>query len=414
MSSKKPFFSVVIPTRNRANLLPLAIGSVLQQTFGDFEIIISDNFSSDETPQVVQNFDDERIKYYRAEKSLSIGESFEFALSHAKGEYVTFLSDDDAHAKVFLERFYDVISQEKPDIISCNLTPYYAVDTFIYGRKIKAQTFIILPFTREISILNRKEAVSALFSSIRLTDEGEKWKYVRFPQLVNAAYHNSIIEKVKQRVPKIFPVLGSDIYSCALFLNAANKFCYVDEPLCLYCIWEGGETTSNKFSLRKYPEECIFEFVPLKKTITSPNYITNLILRAKSDWGEDYLPVDFDWSYYFVARYQEINYMRGQGANVSEELQEFENALMKQNQGIREKLSALKHISPVRNILRVNLKQTQLGKILLRLKYRHVKTFDSSIEGFKNIKECAARIDENFLSKYLIKYAKFKADNKWI
>ncbi len=75
-----------MPTRNRAELLPFAIRSVLNQTFDDFELIISDNFSSDETPQVAQSFGDRRIRYFRSEAPLSMGDSWEFAISHASGE----------------------------------------------------------------------------------------------------------------------------------------------------------------------------------------------------------------------------------------------------------------------------------------------------------------------------------------
>ena len=52
-----PFFSIVIPTFNRSDLFPYAVRSILNQTFEDFEIIISDNCSADDTPQVAKQFD---------------------------------------------------------------------------------------------------------------------------------------------------------------------------------------------------------------------------------------------------------------------------------------------------------------------------------------------------------------------
>jgi glycosyltransferase involved in cell wall biosynthesis len=60
-----PFFSVVIPTFNRGDLLPYAVQSVLKQTFEDFEIIVSDNCSSDDTPKVSKQFEDPRFRYLR-------------------------------------------------------------------------------------------------------------------------------------------------------------------------------------------------------------------------------------------------------------------------------------------------------------------------------------------------------------
>ena len=163
--SIKPFFSVVMPTRNRANLLPLAIRSVLDQTFGDFEVIVSDNFSHDETPQVAKSFDDERIKYFRSESSLSVGDSWEFALSHATGEYVTFLSDDDAYSQIFLETLYRVIKEQGAEIVSCKLAYYYGSNVHKYGRSIEAESLIVQPFNRQLYDLNRTESVSALFAT---------------------------------------------------------------------------------------------------------------------------------------------------------------------------------------------------------------------------------------------------------
>ena len=62
--SKTPFFSVVIPTFNRSDLFPYALRSILDQTFGDFEIIISDNCSQDNTPVTAKQFTDPRGSMY--------------------------------------------------------------------------------------------------------------------------------------------------------------------------------------------------------------------------------------------------------------------------------------------------------------------------------------------------------------
>ena len=59
----QPFFSVVIPTYNQCNFLDKAIKSVSKQTFNDFEIIIIDNFSKDNTKKLVKSFNDKKIIY---------------------------------------------------------------------------------------------------------------------------------------------------------------------------------------------------------------------------------------------------------------------------------------------------------------------------------------------------------------
>jgi len=61
-----PKVSIIIPTKNRADYVSSAIQSVLDQTFGDLEIIVVDGASIDNTQEVISKFDDERIRYIRA------------------------------------------------------------------------------------------------------------------------------------------------------------------------------------------------------------------------------------------------------------------------------------------------------------------------------------------------------------
>jgi glycosyltransferase involved in cell wall biosynthesis len=86
--------SVIIPTHNRAALLAEAIDSVLQQTFSDFELIIVDDGSTDDTPQVVAAYDDPRIVYIRQDGQ-ERGAARNRGVAAAHGEFITFLDDDD-------------------------------------------------------------------------------------------------------------------------------------------------------------------------------------------------------------------------------------------------------------------------------------------------------------------------------
>ena len=69
---KKPLISVTIATYNRAHLLPRAIRSILNQTYKNFELIIVDDCSTDNTKEVLESFTDERIIYHRNKKNLSV------------------------------------------------------------------------------------------------------------------------------------------------------------------------------------------------------------------------------------------------------------------------------------------------------------------------------------------------------
>jgi glycosyltransferase involved in cell wall biosynthesis len=89
-----PQVSVIVPTRNRANLLAEAIDSVLLQTYHDFELIIVDDGSTDHTAEVVSNRHDRRIIYFRQEKQ-ERGAARNQGVALSQGDFVTFLDDDD-------------------------------------------------------------------------------------------------------------------------------------------------------------------------------------------------------------------------------------------------------------------------------------------------------------------------------
>ena len=93
---KPPRVSVVIPTRNRAQWLPRAVGSVLAQTWTDFELLLVDDQSTDETPTVIARFGDGRIRPFRHERNTGQSKALNTGIERARGEYVAFLDDDDA------------------------------------------------------------------------------------------------------------------------------------------------------------------------------------------------------------------------------------------------------------------------------------------------------------------------------
>ncbi|MCR4942720.1 MAG: glycosyltransferase family 2 protein [Campylobacter sp.] len=89
--------SVLIATYNRVELLKRAVNSILSQDFDDFEVIISDDNSTDETAQFCQNLQDKRVKYFINKNHIKgPNGNKNNALSHASGEYLCFVDDDDA------------------------------------------------------------------------------------------------------------------------------------------------------------------------------------------------------------------------------------------------------------------------------------------------------------------------------
>lgn len=100
----EPLVSVIIPTFNRAHLLRRAIESVLQQSLGCWELIVIDDGSTDETPEIVAGFRDPRIRYIHHGHNRGNAAARNTGIRLSSGKYVAFLDDDDEWLPDKLER----------------------------------------------------------------------------------------------------------------------------------------------------------------------------------------------------------------------------------------------------------------------------------------------------------------------
>ena len=104
MSSNTPLVSVGIPTYNRANgNLLKVIERALGQTWQNVEVIVSDNCSTDHTPDLVGAIEDPRLRYIRQETNIGPNNNFNYCLKQAKGEYFLLFHDDDMIDEDFVE-----------------------------------------------------------------------------------------------------------------------------------------------------------------------------------------------------------------------------------------------------------------------------------------------------------------------
>lgn len=102
---KKSFVSVIVPTYNRADLISKTIESILNQTYKNFELIIVDDGSTDNTEEVIRKFKDSRIKYTKTDHSGGIpARPRNIGIKKAKGEYIAFLDSDDMWLPEKLEK----------------------------------------------------------------------------------------------------------------------------------------------------------------------------------------------------------------------------------------------------------------------------------------------------------------------
>src|SRR6266850_3757677 len=123
--SSLPTISVIVPTRDRCDTLIATLRTCLDQDYQRCEIIVSDNVSQDRTEEHVRSLRDPRIRYVRTERRLGMSQNWEFALSHARGEYVTYVGDDDALLPGALLQLAEIIQDTGTDAITWKAASYF-------------------------------------------------------------------------------------------------------------------------------------------------------------------------------------------------------------------------------------------------------------------------------------------------
>jgi glycosyltransferase involved in cell wall biosynthesis len=133
----RPLVSVIIPTYNHARYLGRALQSVVDQTYVNWEVIVIDNHSTDNTDELVASFSDPRITYLKIHNNGIIARSRNKGINIAKGEWIAFLDSDDWWAVEKLQILFESIS-ENVDLIYHDLEVVNDHPRFFSRKKIKS------------------------------------------------------------------------------------------------------------------------------------------------------------------------------------------------------------------------------------------------------------------------------------
>ena len=147
------YFSIIIPTYNRSSKLTDSIKSVLYQNFTNFELIIVDDGSSDNTKDIIKLFSDSRIKYiFQDNKGVCVARNT--GISNSSGKYITFLDSDDSAENDWLMNFFLNLEIQPVDIVFCDMNLHYPDGKIIlrkalyrYSNKIRSENGMFMPGT---------------------------------------------------------------------------------------------------------------------------------------------------------------------------------------------------------------------------------------------------------------------------
>ena len=137
MTTLRPLVSIVLPTYKRARVLPHAIRSVLAQSYANWELIVVDDHSPDDTAQVVAGFADPRIRYLRNDPNLKLPRTLNRGHSLARGDFLTWTSDDNLFAPGAIEAMVRRLQQGDCDLVYADYWLFSQEDAT--GRPLDAQ-----------------------------------------------------------------------------------------------------------------------------------------------------------------------------------------------------------------------------------------------------------------------------------
>ncbi|MEH1825020.1 MAG: glycosyltransferase family 2 protein [Nostoc sp.] len=158
MSSNQPRLSIGLPVYNGEKFIKEAIDSLLTQTFEDFELIISDNASTDKTEEICRAYaeQDKRICYYRNDTNIGCARNFNRVFELSSGEYFKWAAYDDLHSPDFIKKCIGVLDQD-PTIILCHSQVYFIDEqgNFLQNYYIKLKADALKPQERFHELLTK-------------------------------------------------------------------------------------------------------------------------------------------------------------------------------------------------------------------------------------------------------------------
>lgn len=327
-SKEKPTLSVIIPTYNRANQIGNAIQSILNQTYLDFEIIVVDDNSLDNTKEIVMSLKDDRIRYIRHGENKGAPSARNTGIKAAKGEYIAFQDSDDEWLPTKLEKQMKAFENVSPQVgvvySGClrfenakkEYIPYSWViqkEGYIHNELLKGN-FVTTP-----SIVARKEC----FENAGMFDERlprlQDWelvlrfskyyefKYIDEPLLVSTFTPCSISSNREARIDALKLILSKHLkdfaedkkllskyyFSIGVYLCLNNKIVEGDSYIAMACalnpdrhlIWENYFIIGRRLCINKNIKTG--RIYLLKAIKTYPLNIKCLLVFFISFFGQD-------------------------------------------------------------------------------------------------------------------------------
>lgn len=282
----KPRYSIVVPTRHRPYTLPHTLATIVAQDHDSFEIVVADNASGPETRRVVEELADHRVVYLRSDVSLSMSANWQRALTACRGEWITFIGDDDGLMPGALTECDALIAAHSVR----SIRQQYAVYVWPCAGATGEANRLQLHLGRRVQV---EEARLSLLEMMARPNSAP------IPLPYHGWIHRSLYDQAAKSGP-VFQGMDPDTYAGVLLAALTDRFVSQDRPLSAIGI--SGTSNTYRFVITGLPGESTRDSVALHASEgivrhpmvpDIPSVTAALIdglLQIRARLGEDALP----------------------------------------------------------------------------------------------------------------------------
>jgi len=232
-----PKITVIIPTRERCDVLESSLRTVTSQDYDNLEIIVSDNCSTDDTEGVVRRANDQRIRYVNTGKRLNMSHNWEFALSHVREGWVSFIGDDDGLLPESIKAVASIIETSGVDAIRSTFCTYHwpAIMGNEHGQ-------LIVPMGSGIEMREASPWLGKVMRGVA--------KYPQLPVIYDGGFISlAALNKVKSKTGAFFASCNPDLYSAVAIASVINRYVYLHAPMAVSGV-SRHSTGNSSFSVK--------------------------------------------------------------------------------------------------------------------------------------------------------------------
>jgi glycosyltransferase involved in cell wall biosynthesis len=218
----EPKISVIIPTRERCDVLEKCLRTVTAQNYSNLDIIVSDNFSTDNTRDVVHSADDARVRYINTGKRLSMSHNWEFALSNAGDTgWVTIVGDDDGLLPGSLNKIAEII--QSTDVLAVRAKPC----TYRWPSMTKTGSGdLVVPLRSGHELRQTSRWLGKVLSGDAT--------FAQLPLLYTGGFVSmSVLKEIKSRTGVVYKSCIPDVYSAVAISSVIDRYIFSHEPLAI-------------------------------------------------------------------------------------------------------------------------------------------------------------------------------------